>query len=1007
MATIDEQIAALQAEIAAAKAVLQQPDVISTPSATPGYGVKQFAFDVPTGATKAFAGLLDLISYPGRVMSGGIQTPVFPASTAVATGAEKIAEALGVAPQTEQQRFIEFITPIPGPGKARMLGDALYGGLAWAGMKGGELIDPDSAAIPLIASLAAPALPQATISGARALASKAAPGVRTLLGNEAALREEAAKEILREIGPEGVQALQQYAPAAPITGAGDIPLTIAERTQLPQAAAYQTAIQQKKGGGPLVEALIQRQAKIDEELAKVAPVPEQGVMATALGDIATTAAEAKVGREAQALQALGFTPEQAAITPMERGEALQESLMQARAAAKVKSSNAWAEVDKTIKLDASKAFDEALASIKEIGPEVRKTFSAGTNSRIAFLETIQAKARGRARGALSLADMQDLRSATLQTLREVRIAKGAEGAEQKVLSDIVRAIDGEGVTALKDGEKISKWYEARQATREYKQKFAEGVVGEITALKGYEPKLKTSQVISRALRFPENAQELLRKFGTDSIQATELRMDLLSRLSQQNKPANFILKNKDTFRAAFKEDYAKVLDYARARNTKTGFEQFQAIKDSAISGRIFESAKTTEAFTKQFKTNRQILDMARGKFIDERVLKRGQNALENLDSNRSIAKVLFGDELPKVEAILRDQKIAQSPGQLRKAITGGNSITTLTRTALGALSSGRAIINVMKSGRLAGAITGASGGPIGAITGAFAGAFFERLGQQREEVMDAFVSQMLADPRLLDLAAAPPTRDNIERLAETALRYGFIGTKVDEEAGVNTGIVEEAKPVSIDDAIVTLQSEIAEMRKQLAAEGDVVTQATPQKQSSFSILDLIGPAEAQAAAMPPEEIERRKMEARFPKATPEIRSLLAGADPLLQAIAKVESNGNPKARSRAGALGLYQMMPGTARMLGIDPSDPRQSLDGAKRYMDYLISKFDTEQLALAAYNWGEGNVAKAMRAVAKAKKMDDWRRVSWSMIQNRAPKETRNYVPKVLALRESYITRG
>jgi len=169
----------------------------------------------------------------------------------------------------------------------------------------------------------------------------------------------------------------------------------------------------------------------------------------------------------------------------------------------------------------------------------------------------------------------------------------------------------------------------------------------------------------------------------------------------------------------------------------------------------------------------------------------------------------------------------------------------------------------------------------------------------------------------------------------------------------------------------------------------------------------VGPTETQAAAMPPEEIERRKMEARFPKATPEIRSLLAGADPLLQAIAKVESNGNPKARSRAGALGLYQMMPGTARMLGIDPSDPRQSLDGAKRYMDYLISKFDTEQLALAAYNWGEGNVAKAMRAVAKAKKIDDWRRVSWSMIQDRAPKETRNYVPKVLALRESYITRG
>ena len=171
--------------------------------------------------------------------------------------------------------------------------------------------------------------------------------------------------------------------------------------------------------------------------------------------------------------------------------------------------------------------------------------------------------------------------------------------------------------------------------------------------------------------------------------------------------------------------------------------------------------------------------------------------------------------------------------------------------------------------------------------------------------------------------------------------------------------------------------------------------------------ELLGPAEAQAAVMPPEEVVKQRMKQRFPKASPEVREVLSGADELLQAIAYVESRGNPKAKSPKGAAGLYQFMPGTAKSLGIDPNDPAQSLDGAKRYMDKLIGRFDSEQLALAAYNWGEGNVARTMKKVAKDKNIDDWRKVSWSMIKNLAPTETQKYVPKVLALRESYITRG
>ncbi|WP_146588072.1 lytic transglycosylase domain-containing protein [Puniceibacterium confluentis] len=72
-----------------------------------------------------------------------------------------------------------------------------------------------------------------------------------------------------------------------------------------------------------------------------------------------------------------------------------------------------------------------------------------------------------------------------------------------------------------------------------------------------------------------------------------------------------------------------------------------------------------------------------------------------------------------------------------------------------------------------------------------------------------------------------------------------------------------------------------------------------------------------------------------------------------------ESGWNPNARSHKGALGLAQLMPGTARLLGVDPSDPAQNLDGGARYLSQQYSKFRSWKLALAAYNAGPGAVEK------------------------------------------------
>jgi soluble lytic murein transglycosylase-like protein len=81
---------------------------------------------------------------------------------------------------------------------------------------------------------------------------------------------------------------------------------------------------------------------------------------------------------------------------------------------------------------------------------------------------------------------------------------------------------------------------------------------------------------------------------------------------------------------------------------------------------------------------------------------------------------------------------------------------------------------------------------------------------------------------------------------------------------------------------------------------------------------------------------------------------------LLAALVWTESNFRPDAVSHAGALGLAQLMPGTARSLGVDPHDPVQNLTGGARYLTTQLDAFGSIDLALAAYNAGPGRVQQA-----------------------------------------------
>jgi membrane-bound lytic murein transglycosylase D len=147
-----------------------------------------------------------------------------------------------------------------------------------------------------------------------------------------------------------------------------------------------------------------------------------------------------------------------------------------------------------------------------------------------------------------------------------------------------------------------------------------------------------------------------------------------------------------------------------------------------------------------------------------------------------------------------------------------------------------------------------------------------------------------------------------------------------------------------------------------------------------------------------QRVQDRPVPARAAALMPMLRSAFAaeGVPTAIAWLAEAESSFNPTARSPSGAKGLYQLMPDTAKTLGLstflpdERTDPAKSARAAARYLRELHAKFDDWPLTFAAYNAGEGRVSRAL-AARKAK--------DFAGIAEALPAETRMYVPKVCAL--------
>lgn len=233
----------------------------------------------------------------------------------------------------------------------------------------------------------------------------------------------------------------------------------------------------------------------------------------------------------------------------------------------------------------------------------------------------------------------------------------------------------------------------------------------------------------------------------------------------------------------------------------------------------------------------------------------------------------------------------------------------------------------------------------------------------------ATVDRLVAEDRRLVAASVAATHAAVAIRAKVArLRAEAVETQAaaEEERREVAGLVDRqtALVASIDRERARRQAALASIESDQAARAALVRQLEQRvEQLTFTLATTLlaeradvvfdGPIPGWASALP--EHGRRWSPAIAGAAAS------AGIDArLLAALVWTESNFSPTAVSRAGALGLTQLLPSTSRGLRVDPFEPRQNLVGGARYLRLQLERFGALDLALAAYNAGPGRVEAA-----------------------------------------------
>lgn len=316
--------------------------------------------------------------------------------------------------------------------------------------------------------------------------------------------------------------------------------------------------------------------------------------------------------------------------------------------------------------------------------------------------------------------------------------------------------------------------------------------GKPSGIAAYE-KITDSTIPNVIFRDDKAAGEFMQRFAGTQVEKFARTKFTQRVLLEGGGASENLALNEKVAQKIFGKDYEKVkllakdLDaYSAGSKGKTAeatadmWKKLGKITEGQIGPTLFQNPKTAATFRRQFKGT-ETYDLVKGLFIKDQLLK-GPSAMDNLNKNRGIAKVLFGSDLASIEETAKRYDKFRSPGVLEKAASKGQSITGQRRTAFGEYLTARGIIGAMQNPSLTTGLGSAigsgvgsvTGGPIGfgvgAAVGGSTGYALSKHGANLQRKMDRAVAEFLANPQALSLAAKAPTKKNvkvIERLFNT------------------------------------------------------------------------------------------------------------------------------------------------------------------------------------------------------------------------------------------------
>jgi len=700
------------------------------------------------------------------------------------TGLAKLVDMLGFAAPTPSKKA-EALLSLKKP-----LTEA---GMGLAGYFGSELGQryTDESTLGSVAGAGAGVLgTQLLLGGGRKLASAFGEPIGLLRGSEEAIAKEASKEILERAGPEGANRLAlAQALQAPLVSPLGAPMTAAEIGQTPGLAAYQYLMREpERGGQILTDALTARQAAQETALKELGTTPQRGELSEAIRSLASQQGAQKTEQALKLIDLDIASKTPAALSEPSRivkslGSDVQKQIAQAAKDMKDAGRAAFKDPDvynavidvpsiekdinrivRSWKRDATqqignKTLSKVIKDLKELEVKEADFLGVQSKARIGQLHNIQ----------VSLGDLVSKGELTEKT------------PDQTLALSLYKYIDN----LMESAPGSKKLFDAKQKWKNYFDTFVYDKTREVVSPLKQVLKKSPEEAIPFLSKKSVNIDALNKaNIGTKQIETQKLSEFL--NLKTVPERLKWIEKNRPALsETKFWPTIENAATALKETQVPGKLAEFAKIEEGAIPRQIFSDATRARKFMQEAEGT-QLQNLARGKFIE--MLQSGKGTMaDRLASQEKIAKAIFKNDYSQLQKVVADIEGAATPERLKQLATGKQSITGQKATTAGAISNRRTLLKFAQNstlistmiGGLVGGVTGAGGvgAAIGAALGGLAATGLGRQGKLIEDELNRVINRMLADPKLIRMAAAPPTTKNIEALLHEGARMGYIASK--------------------------------------------------------------------------------------------------------------------------------------------------------------------------------------------------------------------------------------